>query len=241
MEGSLPSGRHPADILVSVIARRKIIILISIVKQSSLTPTSNLIAPHVKEREGMKKTEVNYIWSDTVNTNCCLNPSLARLVDSAHYKQQTRSLQITRVHQKVCFFSNFCFCQSNLVQKITKISTNTLKYSNSLYACLEINNQRKKLLQTQKKNVFRSLMYKSSRQEGAAHTERGHEELSTGKESAANCRTQENKSCFEAVIATYEGNPQKLQGHCACVTVLKQEASHQPLKTLDKALGLTGV
>lgn len=29
------------------------------------------------------------------------------------------------------------------MQKITKISTNTLKYSNSLYACLEINNQRK--------------------------------------------------------------------------------------------------
>lgn len=85
-------------------------------------------------------------------------------------------------------------------------------------------------------------MYKSSRQEGAAHTKTGHEELSTGKESAANCRTQEKKkSCFEAVIVTCEGNPQKLQGHGATLTVVKQEASHQPLKTLDKALGLTGV
>lgn len=44
-------------------------------------------------------------------------------------------------------------------------------------------------------------MYKSSREEGAAHTKREHEELSTGKESAANCRTQGNKSYFEAVIA----------------------------------------
>lgn len=84
-------------------------------------------------------------------------------------------------------------------------------------------------------------MYKSSREEGAAHTERGHEELSTGKESAANCRTQGNKSCFEAVMATCEENPQKLQGHGATLTVVKQEASHQPLKMLDKALGLAGV
>lgn len=28
------------------------------------------------------------------------------------------------------------------MQKITKISTNTLKYSNSLYACLEINKEK---------------------------------------------------------------------------------------------------
>lgn len=52
--------------------------------------------------------------SDTVNTNCCLNPSLAWLVDSVHYKKQTTSLQITIVHQKVCFFPpSFSFCQSN--------------------------------------------------------------------------------------------------------------------------------
>lgn len=101
------------------------------------------------------------------------------------------------------------------MQKITKISTNTLKYSNSLYACLEIDNQRKKLLHTQKKNVFRSFMYKRCREEGAAHTERGHEELSTGKESAAKCRPQRKKLSFEAVIVTCEENPQNLQGHGA--------------------------
>lgn len=59
MKGSLPSGRHPDDILVSMTARRKIIILISIVKQAPLTPTSNMIVPHVKEKGGMKKAEVN--------------------------------------------------------------------------------------------------------------------------------------------------------------------------------------
>lgn len=101
------------------------------------------------------------------------------------------------------------------MQKITKISTNTLKYSNSLYACLEINNQRKKLLQTLEKNVFRSFIYKSSREEGAAHTEGGHEELSAGKENAAKFRTQGNKSCFEAVIVTCGENPQDLQVHGA--------------------------
>lgn len=48
---------------------------------------------------------------------------------------------------------------------------------------------KKRLLQTQKKNVFRNFMYKSSKEEGAAHTERGHEELSTGKESAESKET----------------------------------------------------
>lgn len=84
-------------------------------------------------------------------------------------------------------------------------------------------------------------MYKSNREEGAAHTERGHEELSTGKESASNCRTQGNKSCCEAVMATCEENTQKLQEHGAALTVVRQEASHQPLKMLAKALGLAGV
>lgn len=84
-------------------------------------------------------------------------------------------------------------------------------------------------------------MYKRCREEGAAHTERGHEELSTGKESAAKCRPQRKKLSFEAVIVTCEENPQNLQGHGATLTVVKQEASHQPLKTLDKALGQAGV
>lgn len=78
-------------------------------KQAPLTPINIFIAPHVKEKGEKKKTEVNYVWSDTFNTNCCLDPSLARLVDSAHYKQQTTSSQITRVHQKVCFFPTFVF------------------------------------------------------------------------------------------------------------------------------------
>lgn len=107
------------------------------------------------------------MWNDTVNTNCCLNSSLARLVDSAHYKQQTTSLQITRVHQKVCFFfPNFCFCQSNLVQKITKINTNILKYSNSLDACLEINNQRKSYFRPKRRMCLEVSCTKVARRRG---------------------------------------------------------------------------
>lgn len=84
-------------------------------------------------------------------------------------------------------------------------------------------------------------MYKSNREEGAAHIERGHEELSAGKESASNCRTQGNKSCCEAVMSICEENTQKLQERAVTLTVVKQEASHKPLKMLAKALGLAGV
>lgn len=83
-------------------------------------------------------------------------------------------------------------------------------------------------------------MYKRSMKEGAAHTERGCEELFIEKGSAAKCRTKGNKSCFEAVIVTCEENPQSPQGHGATLTVVDQEASHQSQRTLDKAFGLAG-
>ena len=84
-------------------------------------------------------------------------------------------------------------------------------------------------------------MYKRSTEEGAAHTERGRGKLFIGKGSAAKCRTKGNKSCFEAATVTCEENPEHPQGHGATLTVVNQEASHQPQKTLDKTLGLAGL
>lgn len=84
---------------------------LSIITQVLLSPTTNLIDPHVKEKKGEKQKR-NQRWTRygvSVNINCCLNPSLARLVDSVHYRQQTTSLQIALVHQKVCFFFQFLF------------------------------------------------------------------------------------------------------------------------------------
>lgn len=84
-------------------------------------------------------------------------------------------------------------------------------------------------------------MYKRSTEEGAAHTERGCGELLIGKGSAEKCRTKGNKLCFEVVIVTCEENPQNPQGHGATLTVVNQEASHQPQKTPDKGFGLAGM
>lgn len=103
---------HFFKFLVSVTARRKIITLVSTATWVLLSPTTNSIAPQFKEkrREREREREVNQRWTRygaTVSRNCCLNPSLAWLVDSLSTLQTTNNELTNYNSSPVLFFPVF--------------------------------------------------------------------------------------------------------------------------------------